>query len=162
MIEHMFDVERFTREPSPIMLMRVADELPAIQRGWTQFENLVGLRGRKFYGVVDEKAGEYHVCTKIRDDDPPDHFGLETGELAGGAYLRIVLLGEPPAIYERIGPTCRHLHTLATADDARHDVEFYRRHNEIEIWMPVNAAVCKTSADRELAGRVTIPPGSVD
>jgi len=93
---------------------------------------------------------------------PPDHFGLETGELAGGAYLRIVLLGEPPAIYERIGPTCRHLHTLATADDARHDVEFYRRHNEIEIWMPVNAAVCKTSADRELAGRVTIPPGSVD
>jgi hypothetical protein len=137
MIERMFDATRFTREPTPIMLARAADELPAIQRAWDRFEKLVGLRGRKFYGVVDDKAGEYHVCTAIRDDDPSDHFGLETGELAGGAYLRIVLQGEPPAIYEQIGPTARHLHTLATADQTRHDVEFYRRHDEIEIWMPV-------------------------
>jgi hypothetical protein len=137
MIERMFEVKRFMREPSPIMLMRVADELPAIQRGWDHFENLVGLRGRKFYGVVDDKAGEYHVCTAVRSDDPPDHFGLETGELAGGTYLRALLQGEPPAVYEHIGPTARHLHTLATADDTRHDVEFYRRHDEIEIWMPV-------------------------
>jgi hypothetical protein len=137
MIERMFEAKRFTREPSPIMLMRVADELPAIQRGWDHFENLVGLRGRKFYGVVDQKAGEYHLCAAPRSDDPSDHFGLELGELAGGAYLRAVLQGEPPAIYEHIGPTARHLHTLATADDARHDVEFYRRHDEVEIWMPV-------------------------
>ena len=47
MIERMFEAKRFTREPSPIMLMRVADELPAIQHGWNHFENLVGLRGRR-------------------------------------------------------------------------------------------------------------------
>jgi hypothetical protein len=131
------EAQRFSREASSIMLRRVADELPAIQQGWASFEELVGLRGRKFYGVIDDKAGEYHLCTAIREDDPPDRFGLEVGELAGGDYLRIVLHGEPPVVYERIGPTMRHLRELAAVDDQRHEVEYYRRHDVIELWMPV-------------------------
>lgn len=138
MIEHMFDdVRRFTRKAGPILVQRVPDELPAIQQGWATFEELVGLRGRKFYGAVDERAGDYLLCTALKDDDPPDHFGLEVGELAGGDYLRIVLQGEPPAVYEQIGPAVRHLHELAPADDQRRDVEYYRRHDVIEVWMPV-------------------------
>jgi hypothetical protein len=137
MIENTIEVARFTREASPIVLRRVADELPAIQRGWAEFEELVGLRGRKFYGVVDQDTGEYLVATAVRNGDPADRWGLETGELAGGAYLRTVLHGEPPDVYTKIGPTVAHLHTLAEPDPTRHDVEFYRRYDEIELWMPV-------------------------
>jgi hypothetical protein len=119
------------------MMLRVADELPEIQRGWTTLENLVGLRGHKFYGVIDERSGEYVCSANVRADDPADRFGLETGELAGGDYLRITITGEPPAVYERIGPTVRHLQSLATADPDRGIVEFYRRCDEIELWLPV-------------------------
>jgi hypothetical protein len=30
------------------------------------------------------------------------------------------------------------LRTLATADEQRNDIEFYRRRDEIEVWMPVS------------------------
>ena len=41
------------REPTEVMLVRVADELSEIQRAWASFEAAVGLRGRKFYGAFD-------------------------------------------------------------------------------------------------------------
>jgi hypothetical protein len=138
MIEHMFDdVRRFSREASQILVRRVPDEGPAIQQGWASFEDLVGLRGRKFYGLIDDAAGEYLLCTAIREDDPPDHFGLEVGELPGGDYLRLVLQGQPPALYEQIAPAARHLQELAEPDGQRYGVEYYRRHDVVEVWMPV-------------------------
>lgn len=137
-VEQMSDVERVDRAAKPIMFVRVPDELPAMQRAWAELEDLVGMRGRKFYGVFDEVAVEYRVCAEIRPDDPEDRFGLEVGELAGGAYLRMRLTGEPPAVYSRIGPGFKELHALAEADPGRHDVEFYRRRNEIELLMPVH------------------------
>jgi hypothetical protein len=36
------------REPVEVMLIRVADKLPEIQRAWSSFEAAVGLCGRKF------------------------------------------------------------------------------------------------------------------
>jgi hypothetical protein len=76
----MSDMERINREPKPIMFVRVPDELPAMRKAWAELEELVGLRGRKFYGVFDAVAVEYHVCAEIRADDPEDRFGLEVGE----------------------------------------------------------------------------------
>ncbi|HEX4705280.1 MAG TPA: hypothetical protein VH352_24345 [Pseudonocardiaceae bacterium] len=130
-------IQRIVRAPIPIMLVRVADEVAEMRRAWPHLENLVGMRGRQFYGVVNDRTGEYYVSARIRDDDPADRFGLEVGEIAGGAYLRTVLKGEPPGVYDGIGPACQQLHGLAEADGERHDVEFYRRRGEIEIWMPV-------------------------
>jgi hypothetical protein len=131
------DVRRIDREPTPIMFRRVPDELPAMQKAWAELEDLVGMRGRKFYGVFDDTAIQYHVCAEIRPDDPADHFGLEVGELSGGPYLRLRLKGEPPAIYTEIGPGFKLLHNTAERDVRRHDVEFYRRSNDIELWMPI-------------------------
>jgi hypothetical protein len=130
-------IQRIVRTPIPIMLVRVADEVSAMRQAWPYLENLVGMRGRQFYGVVDDRTKEYLVSARIRDDDPADRFGLEVGEIAGGAYLRTVLLGEPPGVYDGIGLACRQLHDFAEADRERNDVEFYRRRDEIEIWMPV-------------------------
>lgn len=136
----MIDTARVTKQPKPLLVRRIPDELPAMQKGWAEFEELVGLRGRKFYGLVDVAANEYILATVPRDDDPPDAWGLERFELPGGDYLRIVLLGEPPEVYSRIGPSMQELESLATVDTERYLVEFYRRYNEIELWVPVQGS----------------------
>lgn len=137
----MIDTRRVTKQARPIVLRRVADELPEIQRGWAEFEELVGLRGHRFYGLVDEAAGVYVLAAAIRDDDPADRWGLETGELPGGDYLCTTLRGEPSEVNPRIGSTMRELHALAEVDGGldtgRYEVEFYKRANEIELWVPV-------------------------
>ncbi|TDQ05966.1 hypothetical protein EV186_1011944 [Labedaea rhizosphaerae] len=129
-----------TKQPRPLLVRRVPDELPALQQGWAEFEELVGLRGRKFYGLVDVAANEYLLATVPRDDDPADAWGLARFELPGGDYLRTVLRGEPPELYSRIGPAMQELESLTTVDKERYLVEFYKRHNEIELWVPVHGS----------------------
>ena len=53
-----------------------------------------------------------------------DALGVEEGELPGGRYLRARLRGEPPAVYERIGPTFTALVRRATPDERRPSIEF--------------------------------------
>jgi hypothetical protein len=121
-----------------VMLDRARDELPAIQQLWPRFERLVGLRGRRMYAMVDTRAGTYAACTPVRDGDEPARLGLDTAELPGGWYLRALITGEPPGLYERIGPAMRALTALAApVDPDRPLVEYYRRHDEIELWVPV-------------------------
>lgn len=134
----MIDTSRLVKQPKPLLVRRVPDELPALQQGWAEFEQLVGLRGRKFYGLVDVAANEYLLATVPREDDPPGAWGLEPFELPGGHYLCTVLRGEPPELYSRIGSTMQELASLTTVDKERYLVEFYKRHDEIELWVPVH------------------------
>jgi hypothetical protein len=121
-----------------VILEETRDELPAIQRFWPRFEDLVGLRGRKMYAMVDTQAGTYAACTPVRDGDDPGRLGLQTGTLPGGWYLRALIMGDPPALYARIGPAMQALATVAApADRGRPLVEYYRRHDQIELWVPV-------------------------
>lgn len=110
-----------------VMLECTRDELPAIQQLWPRFEALVGLRGRGMYAMVDLRAGTY-----------PARLGLGPAELPGGWYLRARITGDPPGLYERIAPAMQALTALAVpADPGRPLVEYYRRHDEIELWAPV-------------------------
>jgi hypothetical protein len=120
-----------------VMQRSTADNLASIQRLWPSFEREVGLKGRTMYALVH--AGTYTTCTPIRADDDPAAAGMERGVLPGGRYLRGRLLGEPPALYTRIGPGVQEVLRLAGAsvDPERPIVEFYRRHDEIELWIPV-------------------------
>lgn len=122
------------------MLERTRDDLEAIQELWPRFERLVGLRGRKMFALVDGEAGEYAACTPVLDRDNPAALELEVGVLPGGTYLRARLVGEPPALYERIGPAMRALAELARADRGRPEVEYYRRRDQVELWLPVKTA----------------------
>jgi hypothetical protein len=123
-----------------VMLERTRDELPAIQRLWPRFEHLAGLRGRRMYAMVDVRAGTYAACTPVREGDDPARLGLETATLPGGWYLRARITGEPPGLYERIGPAMQALEALAVpADPGRPLIEYPRRHDEIELWVPVPA-----------------------
>ena len=125
------------RDETPVMFARAADEVADIRRAWARFEALVGVRGRKFFGAFYASTKEYRVCVQLRDGDDPAALGLESGTLPGGRYLRARLRGEPPEVYERIGPTFDALVKAADPDDSRPSIEFYRQRNEIDLLLPL-------------------------
>ena len=119
------------------MFLRTEDEPAAMREGWQRLENLVGLRGRRFYGTFDPATKEYRVCVQVREGDDSDALGLVSGVIPGGAYLRVGLQGDPPAVYERIAPTFEELARTAAVDETRPSIEFYRRVDEIDLFLPV-------------------------
>jgi predicted transcriptional regulator YdeE len=135
------DVEQASvveRDQVPVMFKRVSDDQAAISQGWAEVEAAVGsLRGRKFYGVVDKASGEYRVCVHMREDDDPAELGLESGTIPGGRYARVRLNGDPPAVYELIAPTFEKLVSRPDRDPSRPEIEFYRRHDVIDLLLPV-------------------------
>ena len=129
--------DRIERADVTVMERSTVDDLAHIQELWASFEELVGLHGRKMYACVDTDAGTYTTCTPVRDDDDAAAMGLTVGTLRGGRYLRGRLVGEPPDVYALIAPGMDELIALATRDTSRPLVEFYRRRDEIDLWVPV-------------------------
>jgi hypothetical protein len=125
------------REEIAVQFVRSEDALPGIRRAWSELEAAVGsMRGRHFFGAFDAAANDYRACVEIREGDEllP---GLESGTLPGGRYLRAKLSGQPPALYDRIGPTFDEMAAGCTPDESRPGIEYYRRHDEIELLLPV-------------------------
>ena len=127
------------REPIEVMFIRTADDPAEFGPAFERLEELVGTRGRKFYGAFYPQAKEYRACVEMQEADDPDGLGLETGTLPGGPYLRERLRGEAPALYERIGPTFKEMLQQATSDETRPSIEFYRRFDEIDLLLPVRS-----------------------
>lgn len=124
------------RAETPVMFKRVADEVSAIALGMREVEETVGLRGRKYYGAFYDD-GEYLICVQLREGDDPQRLGLEIGSLPGGDYARERLTGEPPEVYELIGPTFERLSRRPDRDRSRPGIEFYRRRDVIDLLLPV-------------------------
>ena len=124
------------REEIAVQFVRVLDGLEHIRRAWDELEAVVDLHGRHFYGAFDPVADEYRACVEMRDGDEPVP-ALESGTLPGGRYLRARLRGEPPALYERIGPTFDELMQHAKPDESRPSLEWYRRRDEIDLLLPI-------------------------
>lgn len=125
------------RDPTDVMLVRVPDQLLEIQRAWASFEARVGLHGRKFYGAFDPVSSTYSVCAVLRPEDVPSEFGAERGTLPGGRYACVRLHGEPPGVYEKIGPTAERLAQRSDADATRPTLECYRRREVIDVLVPI-------------------------
>ncbi len=132
----MTDFDEVERNEIAVQFVRVEDGLANIRRAWDELEAVVSLRGRHFYGAFDPVANDYRACVEIRDGDELVD-GLESGTLPGGRYLRARLSGEPPALYERIGPTFDEMARQTQPDESRPGLEYYRRHDEIELLLPL-------------------------
>ena len=127
------------RDDVAVLFMAVADDVESIRKGWVELEQKIGsLRGRHFYGAFYAATGEYRVCVGQREGDYPEELGLELGSLPGRRYLVVRLHGEPPGVYDRIGPTFEELARGADVDPERPGIEYYRRHNLIDLLLPVN------------------------
>jgi hypothetical protein len=98
-----------------VLARRIPDELPEMQRTWAEVETAVGLRGRHFYGAFDPARRR---CPEA-------------------ASRAIRLHGEPPAVYEQIGPAFRELHDRYDVDGSRLQLEHYRRRDEIDVLLPI-------------------------
>lgn len=126
------------RDDVRVMFKRTTDAQEAITRTWAEVEHAVGsLRGRKFYGVFDPDAGEYRACVQWREGDNAAVIGLEDGVLPGGRYARERLEGAPPAVYGLIQPACERLARRPDRDPSRPEIEFYRRHDLIDLLLRV-------------------------
>ena len=84
-----------------VMFLRTADEVAAMRRGWERLEELVGLRGRSFFGAFYPRTREYRICARVEEGDDPAALGLEPGSLPGGRFLRARLRG--PAKFRKNG-----------------------------------------------------------
>jgi hypothetical protein len=124
------------RDEITVQFVRVPDGLEHIRRAWDELEAVVSLRGRHFYGAFDPVANDYRACVEIRDGDELVD-GLESGTLPGGRYLRARLSGEPPELYERIGPTVETMERETTPDESRPTLEWYRRYDQIDLLLPI-------------------------
>src|SRR3954447_10738491 len=126
------------RSPWQVRFIQTADDAEHIPVAFEQLEAaLPKLRGRKFVGAFDAGAGWYRACVKSVDDPHTDEAQLPLAEIPGGSYLRIRLHAEPPALYEALPETYERLRSLAEPDDQRPSLEVYRRHDEIDLLLPV-------------------------
>jgi DNA gyrase inhibitor GyrI len=90
----------------------------------------------QFVRVPDGLEHITRACVAAREGDELAP-GLESGTLPGGRYLRARLRGEPPEIYEEIKPAFDELMRQAKADESRPSLEHYRRHDEIDLLLPI-------------------------
>jgi hypothetical protein len=138
-LDSAVDATLVERDQVDVMFLCIRDLAEEMGPAWQRLEELVGTRGRKFFGGYYPATDEYHVCVKTQEGDDPDALGLETGTLPGGRYLRARLRGDPPAVYEQIKPTFDELIRTTPPDETRPSIEFYRRHDEIDLLLPVAA-----------------------
>jgi hypothetical protein len=132
----MTEFSEVERDEIAVQFVRVEDGLANIRRAWDELEAAVPLRGRQFYGAFDPVANDYRACVEVREGDELVP-GLESGTLPGGRYLRTRLRGDPPGVYEQIGPTFEELARQAKPDENRPGLEHYRRHDEIDLLLPI-------------------------
>lgn len=125
------------RAETDVLYVSADDEPAAIRDAWDRLEKVVDLHGRRFYGAFFPATKEYRACVEVADGDDSAALGLTRGSLPGGRYLRVRLRGEPPEIYERIGPMFTEMVQGATVDPDRPSIEFYRRRDEIDLLLPV-------------------------
>jgi hypothetical protein len=89
------------------------------------------LRGRKFFATC--RGDDYRACVKITENDDPTALGLEVGTIAGGLYARRRLEGGPA----NIAATFDAMAEESSQDMSRPCIEFYRRHDDVILFMPI-------------------------
>ena len=107
------------------------------EQAFTELEAVVGLKGRRFYGVFDEGAGQYWACVRRREQDDPSSLGLRTGIIEGGLYAFERLRGDYRALITLIAPTFEAMRARHRVDSSRPSIEFYRRHDELVLYLPI-------------------------
>jgi DNA gyrase inhibitor GyrI len=113
------------------------DAIPdAAGRAFAVLEAAIPPRGRKVFGYWHPPALEYRACYARKPGDAPEELGLATGVIAGGPYRRARLKGDDA--YAQIPSAFEELEASgALAEDGRPWLESYRRHDEVDVLVPI-------------------------
>ena len=130
----------------PIEVMYVREHEGPTEGAFSELEAVVGLKGRRFYGVYDEDAGKYRACVQRREEDDPASLGLRAGTIEGGLYASELLRGDYGALIALIAPTFDALAARHSVDSSRPAIEFYRRHDEFVLYLPITGPEAKGPA----------------
>ena len=99
----------------PIDVMYVRECEKPDEEAFAELEAVVGLKGRRFYGVFDEDAGRYWACVQRRDQDDPASLGLRTCTVGGGLNAYERLRGNHDELVALIAPTFEAMAARCTA-----------------------------------------------
>ena len=121
----------------PVDVMYVRGQEKPSEEAFAELETVVGPKGRRFYGVFDEGAGKYWACVQRREQDDPASLGLRMGTIEGGLYASERLRGDYEALASLIAPTFKAMGARHSVDSSRPSIEFYRRHDEIVLYLPI-------------------------
>lgn len=106
-------------------------------KAFWELEQKVPLQGNKFYGVFDEGKNEYRACVALNEAHQSSTQGLDRGIIEGGAYAYTTLTGSYHAIVRQIASTFENLAEKYQRDPSRLPVEFYKRHTEVLVMLPI-------------------------
>lgn len=130
-------------DSAELWIEEVDDSLVSVKAGWPRFESrFPSLSGRKMMGLASgapESGGTYRLASIVKRDDPERIPGLRREAFEFGRYLRHRIKGEPPALYDRIGPAVGYLfaHHGEQIDWARPTIEFYHSRNVVDCLVPI-------------------------
>ena len=111
---------------------------PAENDAFTRLEEpLTSLQGRRFFGVSWWGSNEYRACMRIEAEDDPAALGFETFTLPGGRYAYTKLKGKYEDLIKQIPGEFKKLSDRCPVDKTRPAIEFYRRHEEFILYVPV-------------------------
>jgi hypothetical protein len=112
---------------------------PFLSDAFQRLERLVPLKGNRFFATFDVNTREYRACVALKPGQTAAQYGLPEGVLPGGRYAAAKLTGPFTEIVRRIAPTLAHMRQHHTPDPARLPIEYYKRHTEIVLYLPVSS-----------------------
>ena len=119
-----------------MQFVRVPDGLEHIRRAWDELEAVVALRGRHFYGAFDPVADDYRACVEVREGDELVT-GSSPGRCPAAAISAPGCAASRPLSTSGSGRPSTSWHDTATPDESRPSLEHYRRHDEIDLLLPI-------------------------
>jgi hypothetical protein len=120
------------RDAIPVLFVRAEGGPAGASAAFEELERrLPTLRGRKFFATC--RGRDYRAGVKRSHDDVPEAMGLEAGVIPGGRYAKRRLEGGP----EHIASTFDAMAKEFPQDTSRPCIEFYRRHDEVILLLPV-------------------------
>src|SRR5262245_64360755 len=110
---------------------------PFLSDAFQRLEQLVPLRGNRFFAAFDVVTREYRACVVLKPGQTAAQWGLPEGVLPGGRYAVAKLTGPFAEIVRQIAPTLAHMRQYHRPDPTRLPIEHYQRHDEIVLYLAV-------------------------
>ena len=110
---------------------------PSTSDAFARLEQIVPLKGNRFFATFDITTKEYRACMALKAGETAARYGLPEALLAGGKYARARLVGAFTDSVRLIAPTFEEMRREHSRDPARLPIEYYKRHTEIVLLLPV-------------------------